>query len=305
MFFVICFVCASVGCPHFLTTTNIVNIVKQNSHLVIVATAMTFVVTTGGIDLSVGSTAALVGLVAAIELHDGMQWMLVVLLMLGLGALIGLAQGRLVAYRRIPAFLVTLAGLGVLHGIALGLQAHRPTAISRDSPFLIIGQGSVLGLPWPGVLALLTVIVGWITFALTRYGRYVAAIGSNGEAVRRAGVDIRRVVSSTYVLSGVTAAIAGIVITARTGSGYSEHAVALELQVIAAVVLGGTSLSGGHGTLVGTAVGAMTIAVISNALMLIGAKPSSSEIVFGLLVLAVSWAKSGPFTRLGTNRFTQ
>ncbi|MFW5833997.1 MAG: ABC transporter permease [Pseudomonadota bacterium] len=224
----------------FLSSANILNLLRQSAPLIIVAVAMTFVITTGGIDLSVGSTVALVNAVAAILLRDGIPWPAVVLAMLMTGALIGMIQGWFIAYEGIPAFIVTLAGLSILRGIALLITEGFSIPIPRDTWFVQLGRGWIFGIPFPAIVAAVVVGVGWIAFNQLPFGRYVTAIGANAEAARRAGIDIRRRIQMTYVLTGMAAAMAGLIIAARLGSGSSNAAVAFELEVIAAVVLGGT-----------------------------------------------------------------
>jgi simple sugar transport system permease protein len=177
----------------------------------IVAVAMTFVITTGGIDLSVGSILALVNALAAITLQAGVPWPAVVVLMLLLGVGVGVFQGFFIAYEGIPAFIVTLAGLSAIRGTALLLTKGYSIPIDPNSLFNDIGRGWILGLPLPAIIAVLILIGGYIVFNETGFGRYVTAIGANAEAVRRAGVDVRRTTLLVYVVSGAVAALAGII----------------------------------------------------------------------------------------------
>jgi simple sugar transport system permease protein len=286
----------------FLSDINLLNLLRQSAPILIVGIAMTFVVTTGGIDLSVGSTVALVNALAAISLQAGVPWPAVVLLMLALGAVIGAVQGWFVAYEGIPAFIVTLAGLSTLRGIALLLTKGYSIPIAATSPFVEIGRGWFFGIPLPAALGLLVALAGGVALAQARYGRYVTAIGANAEAARRAGIAVRRVVLSTYVLTGFAAALAGIVIAARLGSGSSNAAVGFELDVIAAVVLGGTSLMGGRGTVLGTVLGSLTIAVIGNGLILSHISPFFTQIVTGAIILAAIWLNTRLFATAGRVR---
>jgi simple sugar transport system permease protein len=294
-FFALVCVAFAVSTDAFLTEINLLNLLRQSAPLLIVAVAMTFVVTTGGIDLSVGSTVALVNALAAITLQAGVPWPLVVALMLALGALVGLVQGWFIAYEGIPAFIVTLAGLSALRGVALLLTQGYSVPISPQSPFVTLGRGWVLGVPLPAILALAVALAGWLALGQARYGRYVTAIGANAEAARRAGIAVRRVILSAYVVTGLAAAAAGIVIAARLGSGSSNAAVGFELEVIAAVVLGGTVLVGGRGTIVGTVLGALTIAVIGNGLILAHISPFFTQIVTGAIILAAVWLNTRLF----------
>ncbi len=285
------FVCAffSVTTDTFLTTANLLNLVRQSAPALIVAVAMTFVITTGGIDLSVGSVLALTGALLAITLQGGWPWPLAVAAMLGLGGLVGGLNGWFTAYEGIPAFIVTLATLSVVRGVALLLTQGYSIPIAPESPAVQIGRGRVGELPLPALLAVAVAVVGYVVLTQTRFGQYATGIGANAEAVRRSGVDIRRAALGVYVLSGVAAALAGVITAARLGSGSSNAGVGFELEVIAAVVLGGTNLFGGQGTIVGTVLGALTIGVIGNGLILAHLSPFFTQIVTGIIILVAIW----------------
>jgi simple sugar transport system permease protein len=205
---------------------------------------MTFVIITGGIDLSVGSQVALVNALAAILLAAGFPWPLVLIAMLVFGGIVGFMQGWFVAYQGVPAFIVTLAGLSILRGIALYLTQGYSIPITDVPGFFYVGRGTLAGIPVPAIIAIILAALGYIVLTATKYGRQVVAVGSNAEAARRVGMPARWSIASVYVIAGVASAIAGILIAARLGSGSSNAAVGFELQVIAAVVLGGTSLMG-------------------------------------------------------------
>ena len=273
----------------FLTQTNILNILRQIAPLMIVAVAMTFVITTAGIDLSVGSVLALTNALAAISLQAGLPWPLVVVLLLGVGVGVGIAQGFFIAHEGIPAFIVTLAGLSSIRGTALLLTKGYSIPIDPASPFNAIGRGWVFGAPAPALIAVAALILGSIVFNETPFGRYVTGVGANAEAVRRAGVNTIRVTIGVYAISGLAAALAGIIIAARLGSGSSNAGVGFELDVIAAVVLGGTSLFGGRGSMMGTMLGALTVAVIGNGLILCHLSPFLTPIVEGAIILVAVW----------------
>jgi simple sugar transport system permease protein len=273
----------------FLSEVNLLNLLRQAAPNLIVGIAMTFVITTGGIDLSVGSILALVNALAAIALGAGIAWPLVVIAMLLAGGVIGVVQGYFVAYEGIPPFIVTLAGLSMIRGFALLLTRGYSIPIDPASPFNGIGRGWLLGVPFPALIALAVLIVGYVVFNQTTFGRWVTGIGANAEAVRRAGVNTRRVILSAYVVSGTAAALAGIIIAARLGSGSSNAGAGFELDVIAAVVLGGTSLFGGRGTMTGTLLGGLTVAVIGNGLILAHVSPFLAPIVTGAIILIAIW----------------
>jgi simple sugar transport system permease protein len=288
-FFVVMVIVFSLITDTFLTEANLLNILRQIAPLMIVAVAMTFVITTAGIDLSVGSVLALINALAAISLQAGVYWPVVVALMLAAGIVIGLIQGFFVAYEGIPAFIVTLAGLSAIRGTALLLTKGYSIPIDPQSPFNEIGRGWVFGLPMPAIVAVIVLILGFVAFNETTFGRYVTGVGANAEAVRRAGVDTKRVTLSVYAISGLAAAMAGLIIAARLGSGSSNAGGGFELDVIAAVVLGGTSLFGGRGTMLGTMLGALTVAVIGNGLILYHLSPFLTPIVEGVIILLAIW----------------
>lgn len=299
-FFLLCIVIFSFTSTAFFSTGNLLNLLRQSSPLLIVAIAMTFVITTGGIDLSIGSTVALVNALAAIALQAGIPWPLVVLLLLLTGAVVGAVQGWFVAFEGIPSFIITLAGLSVLRGLALLMTQGFSIPIAQESFFVQLGRGWLFGVPFPAALAILAVILGYTAMNLLQYGRHVVAIGANMEAARRAGIPVRQRLMLVYIVSGISAAAAGIIIAARLGSGSSNAAVGFELDVIAAVVLGGTSLMGGKGTIVGTVLGALTIAVIGNGLILSHVSPFFTQIVTGLIILVAIWLNTRVFSRLAT-----
>ncbi len=297
-FFLIMVVIFSIASPVFLSTGNILNLVRQTAPILIVAVAMTFVITTGGIDLSVGSVVALINASAAILLQADVPWPLAVIGLILLGAAIGATQGWFIAYQGIQAFIVTLAGLSALRGIALLMTEGFSIPISTDLGFVNIGRGWFLGVPAPTWIALIVAALGFITFWGTRFGRYVTAIGANQEAARRSGISTKRIILWVYVLTGIASAVAGIVIAARLGSGSSNAAVGFELEVIAAVVLGGTSLMGGRGSILGTVLGALTIGVIGNGLILAHVSPFFTQIVTGAIILLAVWLNAQVFSRL-------
>ncbi len=296
LFFAACLIFFGSMTSTFLTTGNILNVIRQAAPILIVAVAMTLVITTAGIDLSVGSLVALVNAVAAILMAQGMDWPMAVVLMLAMGGLIGAVQGWFIAYQGIPAFIVTLAGLSILRGFALYLTEGYSIPIQNAPGFFWLGRGTLGGIPVPALISILVAILGFVVMLRTRYGRQVVAVGSNMEAARRVGMPARQIVASVYVVSGIACAIAGLLLAARLGSGSSNAAVGFELQVIAAVVLGGTSLMGGKASMVGTVLGTMTIAVIGNGLILLHISPFFTQIVTGTIILIAIWMNTRLFS---------
>ena len=297
LFFALCLIVFGVASDTFLTAGNLLNIVRQAAPILIVAIAMTLVITTAGIDLSVGSTVALVNALSAIAIAAGIPWPLVIVLMLAVGAATGLIQGWFIAYQGIPAFIVTLAGLSILRGYALYLTEGYSIPITGAEGFFWLGRGTLAGVPVPALIALVVALVGFVVMLRTRYGRQVVAVGSNPEAARRVGMPARRILASVYVVSGLSCAVAGMLIAARLGSGSSNAAQGFELQVIAAVVLGGTSLMGGRASMTGTVLGTMTIAVIGNGLILLHISPFFTQIVTGAIILVAIWMNTRLFDR--------
>ncbi|WP_334174152.1 ABC transporter permease [Pseudoxanthobacter sp.] len=299
VFFLACVLVFTAGTPTFLTAGNILNVLRQAAPILVVAVAMTFVIVTGGIDLSVGSQVALINALAAIVMAAGLPWPLAALAMLALGAAIGFAQGWFIAYQGVPAFIVTLAGLSILRGFALWMTEGYSIPIKDAAGFFWFGRGDLLGIPVPALIAVLAAVIGYVVLHAARYGRRVVAVGSNMEAARRVGMPAQWIIASVYMLCGVASAAAGLLIAARLGSGSSNAAVGFELQVIAAVVLGGTSLTGGRGTIVGTVLGTLTIAVIGNGLILMHISPFFTQIVTGAIILVAIWLNTRFFnTRL-------
>lgn len=295
-FFVVCVAFFSIATDVFLTPGNLLNVLRQAAPILIVAVAMTFVIITAGIDLSVGSQVALINASAALTLSFGVPWPLVVLAMLLLGAAIGLGQGWFVAYQGIPAFIVTLAGLSILRGVALYMTKGYSIPITDVPGFFLLGRGTLLGIPVPAIIALLVAAAGALVISSQIYGRRVVAVGSNPEAARRVGMPAKWTIASVYMLTGIASAVAGLLIAARLGSGSSNAAVGFELQVIAAVVLGGTSLFGGRGSILGTILGTLTIAVIGNGLILMHISPFFTQIVTGAIILIAIWLNTRIFT---------
>ncbi|WP_281981372.1 ABC transporter permease [Thalassorhabdomicrobium marinisediminis] len=297
LFFVVCIVFFGSMTSTFLMPGNLLNILRQAAPILVVAVAMTLVITTAGIDLSVGSMVALINACAAIAIAAGLPWPVVVVLMLMLGGAIGGVQGWFVSYQGIPAFIVTLAGLSILRGVALYMTEGYSIPIRDVDGFFWLGRGEIAGFPVPALIAILVAILGFVVMMRTQYGRQVIAVGSNIEAARRVGMPAKRVLASVYVVSGLACAVAGMLIAARLGSGSSNAAQGFELQVIAAVVLGGTSLMGGKASMLGTVLGTMTIAVISNGLILMHISPFFTQIVTGTIILVAIWMNTRLFDR--------
>lgn len=284
----------------FITPENLVNVGRQIAPTVIVAVAMTFVITTGQIDLSVGSILALSASAIAI-IAESNSWIIALSLALLIGVFFGVVNGYFSAYQALPSFIVTLAGLTAIRGIALLITQGYSTPIENPA-LLFLGQGQFLGIYMPTWIALIVALIGLYLFNMTRFGRYVTAVGSNGEAIRRAGIDIRRIKLMVLVMTGFAGALAGVLIAARLASGSSNSGVAFELEAITAVVLGGTSLMGGRGTVIGSVLGALVLGVLANGLVLMRVDVYWVPIMQGAILLVAILANTrllGRFVRAG------
>ena len=288
-FFIFMTLFFAISADSFFTQRNFLNLLRQSAPILIAATAMTFVITTGGIDLSVGSTLAIVNALCAILLMHQFHWILVLFILIIVGITCGLVQGYFIAYEGIPAFIVTLAGMSSIRGIALLMTEGFTIPIDRNLGIIYLGRGWLFGIPIPAIIEVVIIFIGYILLNNTTYGQYVTGIGSNSEATRRSGINIKFYTLVTYIFCGVCAAIGGIIIAARLGSGSSNAGIMFELEVIAAVVLGGTNLFGGKGSIVGTILGALTIAIIGNGLILLHVSPFYTQIVTGFIILIAIW----------------
>lgn len=279
----------AVASGNFLTFTNLSNLATQIAPTLIVGVAMTFVITTGQIDLSVGSTLAFTAALTAEMLQAGWDSSIVIVAALVAGLLWGMINGWFSAHQKIPSFIVTLATLSIIRGIAQ--LWTKGFSVPIDSRLFVakIGSAKFLGFSALAWIALVVVVVGWVLLAKFRFGRYVTGIGSQEESVRRAGVNTDRIKIITLMLAGLAAGAAGLLTAARLSSGSSSSGTGFELTVIAAVVLGGTDLFGGRGTIVGTVVGAVITGAIANGLTLLHVSPYLTPIVTGGILILAIW----------------
>ena len=270
--------------PRFATVANFINILTQASYYVIVAVGMTFVITNAGIDLSVGSLLALVTVIGFELIKEGMHPGLGVLVMFALGAFLGCVTGFLIAYVKIPPFIATLGMMVALRGLALVHSAGN-MHYGLPSSLTWFGQGTIAGIPVPVIIAFLFALFGAWLFNHTRFGLHVRAIGGNREAARLAGVPVNRIEVMVYVLMGLITALGGLIMIARIDSTQATIATSMEIHVIAAVIIGGTSLFGGRGTIYGTVLGALLLSMMTNALVIAGADYFWQLVVMGVIVL--------------------
>ncbi|MEH2006101.1 ABC transporter permease subunit [Nostoc sp.] len=270
--------------PNFLTGGNIVNILRQASINIVLATGMTFVILTGGIDLSVGSILAVSAVVALlVSLLPALSWAAVPAALLA-GLLLGLVNGALITFLDVPPFIVTLGSLTALRGVAF-LVAKGTTLINRDINFAWVGNSYVGPLPWLVIIALLTVIASWFVLRQTVLGVQIYAVGGNERAARLTGIKVNRVLLFVYGISGLLAGLAGIMSASRLYSASGVLGQGYELDAIAAVILGGTSFTGGIGTIGGTLLGALIIAILNNGLTLLNLSYFWQLVVKGLVII--------------------
>ncbi|HMF95497.1 MAG TPA: hypothetical protein VKE96_14450 [Vicinamibacterales bacterium] len=270
--------------PFFLTVSNLLNVAEQTSINAIVAVGMTFVILSGGIDLSVGSIVALAGVVLGLALRGDQPLALALFVALVAGAICGLANGMLVSLGGLPPFIVTLGTMSIARGAALLVTEGRPISGFAAS-FRLFATGRVGFVPAPVIATALVYLIAHLALTRTTFGRYVYAIGGNEEATRLSGVAIPFHKTMIYVVSGLTAAIAAVILTARLNSAQPIAGMMYELDAIAATVIGGTSLMGGEGTLAGTLVGALIMGVLRNGLNLLGVSSFLQQIVIGAVIV--------------------
>lgn len=270
----------------FLTRDNLLTVLTQASVTGVVAIGMTFVIASGGIDLSVGSMLAAASIAGG--LVSDQQSLPFMLGAIGFGLLLGLINGVAIAYGRIVPFIATLAMFAGARGLALWMSDKTPISLLRLDVVRDIGRGDVAGVPKAALVFLAVTAIGWVLLNRTRYGRHVVAVGGNREAARMAGIRPRAVVASVYALSGLCVGIAAILLSGRLGSASPVSGNLLELDAIAAVVIGGTSLAGGRATIVGTFLGVVTFGLVFNLLNLLDMPAELQQLTKGVIILGAA-----------------
>lgn len=270
--------------PVFMTSKNIINIIRQISINGIIAVGMTFVILTGGIDLSVGSVVAITSVIVGSMLQNGSNWLVACIVAILISLAFGAFNGTMIAYVGFQPFIATLATVTMGSGIALAYSDGKPFTISDES-FLKIGQGYLGAIPIPIVLLVIVVAIGLIILKTTTFGRYVFAIGGNKNAAKLSGVRTRRVELMVYVISAFCAAIVGLILSARISSGQPTAGEGYELDAIAATAIGGTSMTGGVGSLTGTIFGFVLLGLMTNSMNLLNINSFYQEIVKGILII--------------------
>ncbi len=293
-------VTASLYFERFLTVRNVENILLQSSFLGLIVVGMTLVIISGGIDLSVGSQLALGGVVAAMSLPLGVV-AAIVLPILACGT-IGAIQGLLIAKGKLAPFIVTLGGLVGVRGLALALAGERTIGIREEPAFTFLGRGEVLGVPFPVLLVLAAFLIGGVVLTRTRFGTAIYAIGDNEEAARLMGTKVERTKFIAYTVNGALAGFAGMLLAARLSAGQPVAGAAWELDAIAAVVVGGTLLTGGDGSMSGAFVGVLLLHVLQNLVNQVGTLTSyTQQMISGVFLVVVVAAQ----TYLSRKRISQ
>jgi ribose transport system permease protein len=279
----------SFASPYFLTTGNLSNILVQASVIALLAGGQTFVILTGGVDLAVGALTALAGAVAGhLMIKVGVDPYLAIGVALAIGAAVGLFNGYLVAFVGIPAFIVTLGGLTLWRGLAFDLTGGFDNA-GLPEPLPFLGYGNLFGIPMPTLITGLFFVVMAFVLSSTKIGRYVYAMGSNEMGARQVGINIRGYKLGVYVISGLSCALGAIVLMARMDSSSGKMAQMFELDAIAAVILGGTSLFGGRGSIWGSLLGAVLITMIRNGMNLMEVSQFKQMMAIGSVVIVAVW----------------
>ncbi len=272
---------------NFLTANNLLNLLLQVTSNALIAFGMTFVILTGGIDLSVGSILALSSALTAGLLGSGMPVTLAILISLILGCILGMMNGLLISYGKLAPFIVTLATMTIFRGATLVYTNGNPITKGLSDTFLFqfLGQGYIVGIPFPVIIMFIVFIVLYVLLHKTAFGKSVYAIGGNEKAAYISGVKLNKVKIIIYSISGIMASISGLIITSRLSSAQPTAGASYEMDAIAAVVLGGTSLSGGKGRILGTLIGALIIGVLNNGLNIIGVSAFWQQVVKGVVIL--------------------
>jgi len=271
--------------PVFLTSRNLLNVLLQTSINITVAVGVTMVILTGGIDLGVGSVVALTGVTLGTMLKSNLPISVAFLIAILVGALTGIINGLLVSKGRVPAFVATLGMMSAARGLSLIITGGQSIYVFPKSFLNFFGIGYLWFIPMPVVIAAVVVIVAQYILSQTRFGRYVYAIGGNPEAARLAGVKVTLMLIITYMIAGITYAIGGTILTARLNSAQPIAGVGYELDAIAAAVIGGTSLSGGIGTVWGTVLGALIMGVLRNGLNLLNISSYVQQVLIGTVIV--------------------
>lgn len=282
----------TIGDSGFLSVTNLFNIARTTAMITVIAVAMTFVISAGELDLSVGSTTALAALVCALVMQAGFPWPFAVAAAIGSGLVVGLLNGFFVTVIGIPSFLVTLGMMQFIRGVDMRITYTNPVSISNQTFNGLFGSGKLLGIPSLVVWSLVIAVLGHVVLKYTGFGREILATGGNRQAAEYSGVKTRRVKFYAFLLSGAAAALAGMLYSGMMQTARFNFGEGAELMAIAAVILGGTSLFGGKGTIPGTFAGSLLIGTINNGLIIMGLDVSEQMMISGaIIIVAVAFGK--------------
>ena len=270
--------------PYFFTTSNLLNVAQQSSIIAVISVGMTFVIITAGIDLSVGSVLAFSGVVMASVLHAGLPIPIGIIVGLGVGFSCGLLNGLLVSYGKIPPFIATLGMMSIARGAGLWFTDGRPISGFDDS-FRYLATGEIFYIPVPVIIMIVVYVIAHLILTKTKMGRYTYAIGGNEKAAVLSGINIKLYLNIIYGIAGLLSALGAVMLTARLNSAQPIAGIMYELDAIAATVIGGTSLFGGKGTVIGTLIGALIIGVLRNGLNLLGVSSFIQQIVIGSVII--------------------
>jgi ribose transport system permease protein len=289
---VLTFFAITIGDKGFLSVTNLFNIARTTAMVTVIAVAMTFVISAGELDLSVGSTAALSALTCALVMQAGFPWPLAVVAGLASGLIVGSMNGFFVTVIGIPSFLVTLGMMQFIRGLDMRVTYTNPIAVTNKTYNTIFGSGSLFGIPSLVIWSVAVAALGFVVLKYTGFGREILATGGNRMAAEYSGVKTRRIKYIAFLLSGAAAALAGLLYTGMMQTARFNFGEGAELMAIAAVILGGTSLFGGRGTIIGTFAGSLLIGTINNGLIIMGLDVSEQMMVAGgIIILAVAFGK--------------
>lgn len=283
---IVLFVLFAVLNSNFLTSSNMINLLRQISINGLIAIGMTMVITSDGIDLSVGATLGLTGMITALLITSGVPPFFAIIICLLIGTILGGINGVLISKFKLQAFIVTLATMTIYRGVTYVISDGKPISnISTDSILTFIGKGKIGFLPMPVLIFILAFIIGYFIMNKTVFGRNIYATGGNQVATRLAGIDTDKVKIKVYAISGFLAALAGLILVSRLNSAQPTLGDGYELDAIAAVAIGGTSLAGGRGRITGTLIGVLILGTISNGLNIMGISSFYQEIIKGLIIL--------------------
>jgi len=277
--------------PNFLTMSNITNILRQSSFIVVAAVGMTMVIIIGEIDLSAGSLLAVSGLIGAMVVRQTDSIALAISAAILVGAFVGFLNGVMCAKGKLPGFIATLAMMVILRGLAFIITGGN-SVVWQNRTFTSIGTGFVGPIPIPVIVMLVAIVFGVFVTTKLRFGRYIYSVGGNAEASRWSGIVVDNVKIYVFTIMGILTAIAGLIVTARLGSGQPSAGSGFELDAITAVVVGGTSLSGGKGKVTGTVVGVLLLTVLTNGMTLVGINTHWQQVFKGLIIIVSVFVES-------------